>query len=558
MTSVAQCTERDQYASSDSNPFGVAPLGDELVAIESECGFWTSSPELQYLCATAHRRGVGRWALLGAVLGNLLSWLPPYVVMCDRDGSTSSPQSAGSLNFFVHMVSESGEGKTRLMGVAEEVVPPNVNRYGMPALCTEPEPDKLTSGTGEGLCKHFVALGRDPAAAADERNAAKVMVQRTDVAVVQVDEVSTYIGELERTTSKAAGVLTSLWSGQATGSNTGGEDSRTKIPKHAVRLIVTMLGQPSLCTALFTDKLVEGGTPQRPLWLPGDDWTPCPVTAFPNTPGFHRPTYPYPTTVHHLLPTMALQGVAPTQNLASFPVPVGGAQQQAINTLAPELNFPRAAASPEHVVWIRHSPQMAADIAAEDTVRQQNKLSPAQKVSLSTEEREARKGSRIRTHTMFTRIKVAVALGLLHRRPDFQPTDQDWELAGVIMRVSLGMLAYLYEEGVVARRDQNRVKGKERAEEHDAFSDALDEKETDQIGKLLRNLIGKVSARPMTYTALSRSLSSKRQKMLRSSLDRGVDNGLLFLEEGSNMYFPVVGGIVHDPRKADGIYVPGA
>lgn len=273
MTSVAGAQSPvDKFAPDPDNSFGVKPLGDEITDIEAECGFWTQTPELAYICAVAHRRNVGRWPLLGFVLGNLLSWVPPYVVLPDADGSTSSVGVAGSLNFFVHVVAESGEGKSRLLGVANEIVPPNVSRYDTPAACIEPQPDLLTSGTGEGLCKHFVGLAKDPKAAkdpnvtdVDKRNAPKIMVQKTDVGVVEVDEVSTYLGELARTTSKAAGVFTSLWSGKAAGTNTGGEDARTKVPAHAVRLIVKLLGQPGLCSRLFTDDLVEGGNPAAPI-----------------------------------------------------------------------------------------------------------------------------------------------------------------------------------------------------------------------------------------------------------------------------------------------------
>lgn len=529
MPSVAPAAQSkvDKWAPDPTNPFGVAPLGIEIEAIERECGFWTQTPELAYICAVAHRRNVGRWALLGTVLANLLSWLPPYVVMCDADGSTASVNSAGSFNFFLHLVAESGDGKTRLMGVADEIVPPNTNRYGH-GLTTEPDQDLLTSGTGEGICKHYVGLGKaDPS----DPKSPKVMMQKTDVAVQRIDEIHNYIAELDRSSSKTAGVATSLWSGQLTGTNTGSEDNRTKVPPHAVRLIIEMLAQPELCSRLFTDELVAGGTPQRPVWLPADDWTPCPVTSVPTDPSFRRPSPP--RNLHTLL--NAAHGLNPK-----------------INAPDPQLDFPRPAASPEKLLWVTQSPQMAADLAAEKAEREATKLSPAQKAALSPEEREARKGERIRKHGTFTRIKVAEAFALLHRRPDLQPTDQDWELAGVVMRVNQGMLSYLWVEGQSYRDELARRTGKEKAAEKGYTEEALAEAKERQIDELvlkLKEILAK--QRPMTNGELRRKLSKTRQKLLPEALDR---EGEFFQEDNTGLWFPWIEGSIWDNRYEDKMY----
>ncbi|MDO3055630.1 Uncharacterised protein [Mycobacteroides abscessus subsp. massiliense] len=532
MNSVAPAAQSkvDKFAPDPTNPFGVAPLGIEIDAIERECAFWTSSMELSYICAIAHKRGVGRWALLGAVLANLLSWLPPYVVMCDLDGSTNSVKSAGSLNFFLHLVEESGQGKTRLMGVADEVVPPNTQRYGSPKAALLGDPDALTSGTGEGLCKHFVGVGKDPKAE-DPKSAVTAMLQKTDVAFTVVDEVSTYISELARPTSKSAGILTSLWSGQSAGTNTSSADNRLKVPAHAARVINIMLAQPELCGELFTEKLVAGGTPQRPVWLPGADWTPCPVTSVPTDPSFRRPSPP--KNVHNIL--YARHGL-----------------NQKINAPDPQLDFPRIATSPDKLLWIHHSPQMAADLAAEKLERESTKLSPAQKVALTAEEREARKGQRILQHMTFTRIKVAVALALLHGRTDFQPNDLDWMLAGVVMRVNRGMLAYLWLEGKAYRDSVAKQAGEDRAAEKGYTDDALaaaKEKKIDALVLTLREILA--TKRPMTNTELRRKLSPERQKLLPEALNR---EGAFFQEDGTGLWFPWIEGSIWDNRYEDKMY----
>ncbi|MCV7194117.1 hypothetical protein [Mycolicibacterium brumae] len=440
------------------NPYGVAPLGDDLAEIEA--GFWSATPELSLICATAHRRDVGRWALLGAVLANLISWLPPYVMLTDRDG-TQHIASAGSLNLFVHLIGDSGDGKTRVLNVARELLPPNADRYGSESGSGA---DLLSSGTGEGLLKHFVSSRSvtDPAT----KETSEVMTQRTDVAVLHIDEVSTYLSELSRTGSKTAGILTSLWSGQLTGSNTGGKDSRTKLPAHAARVCVVMLAQPGLCEGLFTDELVAGGTPQRPLWLPGYDWSPCPVTAAPTGVALASPQKCWqqlPQSMHpqpSVTPPAAPAG-APQVGGTAAPTP--NAPQ--INTLPPELQFPRPARSPEEAVWIKQPPAARAEIAALDAAMRAQRLSPAQKAALSPEEREARKALAIQKHAILTRLKITVALGLLHGRSDMQPADLDWTLTEPVMRVNLGMLSYLWIEGQAARAVAAHQRGTERGAE---------------------------------------------------------------------------------------------
>lgn len=440
----------DPFAPDKSNPFGVAPLGDEVLAIEN--GFWTASPELEYICATAHSRDVGRWGLLGAVLASLLSWVPPYIVLPDADGSTTSIRSGGSLNFFLHLVAESGEGKGRVESVADEIMPPNTRRYGTENL----DLDLLTNTTGEGLVKHVVGVR----SVKDEEGgkASDSMIQTTSVVVVKVDEVSNYIAELTRQGSKAAGILTSLWSGKLSGTSTSTRDNRAILPDHAARLVMVVLAQPELCGELFTDDLIAGGTPQRPVWLPADDFTECPVKVKPAGVSITPPT-----NMSRLLPTGG--------GLVS---PYGG-KGLPINSLPPELRFPAPTQTPDECAWITRPPAADIDMAKLSAHRAATKLSPAQKAALTTEQREARKGERIQRHAVLTRLKVMVALAALHGRV-MNPTNADWELSGVVMRVNLGMLSWMHIEAEKRRLERSVRIGRDRAEEKHAESESLEEK----------------------------------------------------------------------------------
>lgn len=535
-----------------NSPYQVPPLGDDLAVIEAESGFWTSSPELMLICATAHARGVGRWALLGAVLANLLSWLPPYVMLTDKDGRTDSTDIGGSLNFFVHLIDDSGEGKTRVMNAAKVLVPPNVDRYGTDT--TTLKPDLCPSGTGEGLLKHFVSMEtvRD-----DVTNESRdVVMQRTDVGMPQIDEVSTYIGELSRTGSKTAGIVTSLWSGQLTGSNTSGKDSRTRVPAHAARVVTVMLAQPELCGALFTDELIAGGTPQRPVWLPASDWTPCPVQIAPQgvtlTPP--RDCWKYlPPAMHPqavVAPPPPAPGTLPQVGGSAHNPPVTAPSPTPINTLPPELRFPAPASQPVHAVWIHQPPAARAAIVAADAERARTKLSPAQKAALTPAQRNARKAAVIQNHALLTGLKVTVGLGLLHRRHGLQPTDEDWRLAGVVMRVNLGMLSYLWCETRAVRRAQSIERGTDRGVEK-AASDAAESEEhavmvEEMAGVLWRKLAREVG--PRDANTHRRWFDNGRRKHLKEVREFGVETGLW--EKDGNLYYAL------DPSTGQRVQLP--
>lgn len=533
MNSIPQPPTQSQagYAA-PKNPYPVPPLGDDLAVIEAESGFWTSSPQLMLICATAHRKGVGRWALLGAVLANLLSWLPPYVVLTDRDGTTSSSRTAGSLNFFVHIVLKSTGGKSRVLNAAAELVPPNVNRYGTETT----EPDLCPSGTGEGLLKHFVHLQTIKDTATNESH--DVMMQETDVAVVEVDEVSTYIGELARTGSKSAGIVTSLWSGQLTGSNTSGKDSRTKLARHAGRVVVDMLAQPELCAALFTDELIAGGTPQRPVWLPGNKFAPCPVQIAPQGVTITPPKdcWKYlPPMMHPQATTAtpaAVNGVPLVGGSAHNPPAPNAPSTTPINTLPPELRFPRPTMSPEFLVWIHQPPSARADIAALDAANEAYDLTPAQWVALTAEERAAQKARDIQGHMQFTRLKVMVGLGLLHNRPSLQPTDEDWRLAGVVDRVSLGMHSSLWAIAQVTQLDRAASTGRDRGlvknAENETVAEAHDRRVEELIADVWHKLAREVGPRPTS--AVYRWFGHNRQKLLKEARPRMIERGLLEID----------------------------
>lgn len=506
----------DKWAPDPTNAYGVAPLGDELSDIEAESGFWTSCPELEIISALAHERRVGRWALLGVILANVLSWAPPNVMLTDRYGAKDNVAVGGALNLFVNVVAESGDGKTRLTNAARVLVPPNDSRERILDGGKGPV-DRVPFGTGEGLIKRYIHLEIEKG---EDGSREKVMLQDTDTVVVYDDEGSTYIAELSRTGTKAAGITASMYSGQMVGVTAGSDDSRTWLPEHSYRLVLVMLLQPGICGDLFTEYLVSQGSPQRPLWLPGEDWIEAPVTVAPAGKEI-RPL--------HWMPSQA-------QNL-----PFGG------GSITPEM-FPKPPRTPEtsSVIWIDQPAKAKADIAAMDGARQ--KLSLAAKAALTKEERDARRGMAILRHSSLTRLKVMTALAFMQGR--VQPTDHDWDMAGVAMRVCQGTLAYLDTETRAVRVARAVEKGVLRGIEQNASQAEVDAAMDVEIEETMSMVYKRLlSNGPMSRTPLYRTGdTSKRQATVKIAVERGLARGML--REDGHLLYPVVNGNVYNPTSS--------
>lgn len=527
----------DPYAPDKESPFGVAPLGDELKTIEEDTDFWNATPQLQLIANVSDKRGVSRWAVLGVVIGNALSYLPPRFVLSDRNGFCAGLNDAASLNSYFHIIGESNDGKSLVTGVGNILLPPKVNSSAVGAGDEgdgDPEPDALTAGTGEGLLKHFVHMGT--ITTTDDKGqevSKKGMVQVADTAVTTIDEAVTYVAELARTTSKAAGILVSVWSGMTTGAQTGGAESRTKLSRHAARLIVFMLGQYGHVTELFTDQQVDMGAPHRAVWLPAVNYTNTPVG----------------TSSLRLL-----QDPETTWNALMQ-------AQHGPNTVGYALrtdSFPRFVKSPSDsdLYWI-HAPLAAKRfMAIEDGQKDKRKLSPAAVAKMTPEEAKARRAEKLTGHATLTRLKVMVGLALIHGR--IQPSDLDWELSGVVSRVSLGMLAACLKVAQRTREEQAHNKGVERAHELEATAD-----ERDRRDALFEKLLGDDVVRrlftvkyPMGKTEIMHvkpRMSDKKCKALAGVLETLLDSGAITYIEKDKGYRPTYLGrtVMDDENDAE-------
>lgn len=178
-------------------------------------------------------------------------------------------------------------------------------------------------------------------------------------------------------------------------------------------------------------------------------------------------------------------------------------------------------------------------------------MSLAQKAALTPEQRDARRGVAVLRHSMMTRLKVMCGIAFL--RGNAQPTDQDWVLAGVVMRVCLGTLAFLERENKTTQAQAARAKGALQGLERHAAQGALDEaydaEVEETLGLVYRRLLREGSR---TRTELYRTGdTAKKQKMVKPAIDRGIDRGLITAELDANnkptgRLFPVHRGVSFD------------
>jgi hypothetical protein len=517
-----------------TNPFMVKPLGDELAKIED--AFWTSTPQLTYIAAMANRHGVSRWALLAAIETFILSWIPPYVVLSSREDETDIIYIGGSLNFYAHIIATSGAAKSALVNIARLIVRPNTDDFTVPQPFggTAEVTDKhlLTQGTGEAFLKNIVR--RKQRVGDDGKPTGDTFFEQQTASVVQiVGELSTFVAEYERGGTKAPGIFNSLWTGELVGTDTSDEKNGSRVPPHAVRACAVRIGHTSHAAKLFTDELIDDGSVQRPVWAPGDlRWSPNPITSAPAK-------------------------VNPIQIPTGFNKHLRGYTQHTVQ-LPPEQDFPRPAATPAECVWIKQGPQEKADIAAFVKEQAADSLSPDDLLKLSDDEREARQGRAILGHAILTRRKVNVALAAIHGHP-LTPTDQDWELSGVQMRVQLGMLAAQTMENARVTQKGNRQVGRNRWEQRQAEQEAQQDYETRVKGEIVGWAYDFLRTKgPQRAYALQHGSDAKKKLIpvaLREDHERGGIIRRIYLAD-DGWYWAMVDGVPFDPhdpqRRPDG------
>lgn len=305
--------------------------------------FWKTRPILTHIQQFARARYVAPWAVLGAVLTHVVAATHPKVQLPATIGAEAS------LNLFVGLVGDAGAAK----GASEKVAATAVD-LGQRKAPVYP------LGSGEGLAHMFMRSTKD---GPEVHNV---------TAVVTIQEIDTLASLKGRQSSTIMPQLRQAAMGEQLGFFYVDETKRMMVPEHGYRLCLLAGIQPKRSGVLLSEDEVDGGTPQRFVWLSCDD---------PDAPDEDPPE---PTPILWEPPTWS-----------DVPaVKRGGINRQIMKIC--------------------------------DTAR--NAIIAARKA------RRKGDGSALDGHALLTRLKVAAALAILDARTSV--TDDDWELAGAVMAES--------------------------------------------------------------------------------------------------------------------------
>jgi hypothetical protein len=201
--------------------------------------FWESTDVLKHIHATARAQMAGPWATLGCAQARITAHMPPTVVLPSYVGRHAS------LNIYIGLIGESGDGKGLPAGAAEDAFfwPGNgIYSTGI--------------GSGEGI-NHLFAHW-DPKT--------KKTVMDRDRVLFEVPEVDILGALAGRNGSTLLPQLRKAFSGEALTFAYVDRMKSLDIPAHTYRLSLIVGVQPKRAGILLDD--ADGGTPQRFLWLP--------------------------------------------------------------------------------------------------------------------------------------------------------------------------------------------------------------------------------------------------------------------------------------------------
>lgn len=307
-------------------------------------------------------------------------------------------------------------------------------------------------------------------------------IQYNDVALFTVPEIDSLGAHSQMNGSTLMSTLREVYTGSALGAHYADKFKRRPVGEHRYRAAVLAGIQPARAGVLLDD--ADGGTPQRWVWMPTNDVNPTPPRRRLVPPGRDYWWVDYEAWMPN------------GENPDDEPVPVR---------------------EPEFIAVCR---------TAWDTIRGNRARILAMDID---SDEEALNG-----HALLTRLKVAALLGFLERRAEV--TDDDWELAGLIMTQSeqtrakcQGKMRQKHEQTAVAR-------GKARAAQAVAETEEAAKIEEQKIERLVGKIVKKLQTSPaetMTRGKLN-AWAGRDRKFLDQALEQAQERGLIAAEQGSN------------------------
>lgn len=240
------------------------PVEMDLHPVNLPEEFWAERPSLAHIAAAAHSRIVSRDAVLAAVLARVALSVPPWVTLPALVGAPAS------LDYFVGVVSRPGTGKSTSDRLADELWPIDATNV-----------DRRPLGSGEGLIEAYLG---DVEVEGDDGKKRTERRQVLDGILFHLDEGQALAEVASRSGATLFQTLRSAWSGAHLGQANATKERTRNLPAGAYRCVLVAGFQWSTAHCLVED--VAGGTPQRFLWLSGEDPSiPATVAETPAWPG---------------------------------------------------------------------------------------------------------------------------------------------------------------------------------------------------------------------------------------------------------------------------------
>ena len=264
-------------------------------------------------------------------------------------------------------------------------------RAAMAWLKVDPEPNPKKPGSGEGLAKCFAYVQKLKGQPARQ-------VGKNWSVLAEIPEVETLTAVAKRGGANIMSELRNGWTGERLGHDYAADEKVIVLRDHRYRLCMTIGVQPLKAGPLLDD--TDAGTPQRFVWFPVND-PGCPAER-PEEPPRH-------------------------QLLAWPPEPKLEIDNESVDVFDPNmvraslLHIP-ADESEFQVLPIPDAARQAVDALQLAKLRGDPDVDP------------------LDGHKLLCQLKVAAGLMCLNKRTD-KIADADWDLAGVVMKVSDGTRA---------------------------------------------------------------------------------------------------------------------
>jgi hypothetical protein len=166
-------------------------------------------------------------------------------------------------------------------------------------------------------------------------------------------------------------------------------------------------------------------------------------------------------------------------------------------------------------------PRRELVIVAPDEVMQYIRVSSRERRFVGTSDGMA--------HVDLTRLKVAGILAIMDGRTDM--TNQDWELAGYVVRMSMSMVDWVWAKLKVDNQKVEDARAKGRAR-----SRSIEERAYDDISVKadIEKVVTKIAAKPgMTSSELLQTFKSNRRDDAQVALDQAIEDGLVLVTKGT-------------------------